>query len=449
MLVALLISAVYCDSLLKSGPMLANVEAMEISIWFETTEPATVEVVYWAEGSPEKIHVSRALETSEERYLTGTIKLVNLLPETRYEYQLSVNGEAIERPYATKFKTQAYWQWRKDPSPFDVLIGSCMYMNDPPFDRPGESYGTDLKIIEAMVITKADFMLWLGDSLYFREPEVYSHARLNYRMSRNRAMPELQPLLAAYPHYATWDDHDYGPNDSDRSYREKYKTLDLFRAYWPNPSAGTPQTPGVFTSFTYQDVDFFMLDDRFHRAPNDDLNPDKDFLGKEQLKWLMDGLNSSKASFKIVIVGNQIHNDRSHNESYAHFTGEYARFRQWLDTSGVEGVLFLSGDRHFTELIKIERVGLYPIYEYTSSPLTSGVYKTLQQEVVNPVRIKGTLVHKENNYGTLSFSGPRNNRALTMRCFSVSGGLLWEHSITQSELKIVKPNPEFELDRGP
>ena len=33
--------------------------------------------------------------------------------------------------------------------------------------------------------------------------------------------------------------------------------------------------------------------------------------------------------------------------------------------------MFLSGDRHFTELLKVERPGTYPLYEFTSSPLTS------------------------------------------------------------------------------
>ena len=41
----------------------------------------------------------------------------------------------------------------------------------------------------------------------------------------------------------------------------------------------------------------------------------------------------------------------------------------------IEGVVFLSGDRHYSELTKTEFEGLYPIYELTSSGITSFRYK--------------------------------------------------------------------------
>lgn len=432
------------EGLLKSGPMLANVEMMEATIWLETREPALVDVVFWPTGDEKARAYSVQVRTDRSGFLTAAITLVNLNPGTRYAYRVRINEVEQQRPYATEFTTQEYWQWRKDPKPFQVLFGSCLYINDQPFDRPGNAYGSDLAIIQAMVAKKPDLMLWLGDNHYYREPEFFSAARMQYRFSRHRSNDALQALWAACAHYAIWDDHDYGPNDSDRSYRDKYFSLGLFRAYWPNPTAGTPDTPGVFTKFRYHDVEFFLLDDRFHRAANKDPRPDKDYLGDKQLKWLMDGLLSSEASFKIVVNGNQVFNDRTRNESYAHYRDEHRRLREWLDSSGVDGILFLSGDRHFTELIKLEREGLYPLYEYTSSPLTSGVYKTLSDEIENPRRVPGTLVHTERNFGTLSFSGGFNDRTLVMRCFSRSGDLIWQHQVHQNELRVPVAKPTID-----
>lgn len=43
-----------------------------------------------------------------------------------------------------------------------------------------------------------------------------------------------------------------------------------------------------------------------------------------------------------------------------------------IEREKINGVLFLSGDRHHTELTKVSRAGTYPLYDLTSSPLTSG-----------------------------------------------------------------------------
>lgn len=51
-------------------------------------------------------------------------------------------------------------------------------------------------------------------------------------------MPDKQRLYAAMPHYATWDDHDFGPNNSNSSYSLKGTTLKAFTTYWANPSWG-------------------------------------------------------------------------------------------------------------------------------------------------------------------------------------------------------------------
>ena len=68
-------------------------------------------------------------------------------------------------------------------------------------------------------------MFWLGDNLYLQQPDLFDPASMASRYRRQRAFPPLQSLLTATPHIAIWDDHDYGPNDSDASYvLESYDT---------------------------------------------------------------------------------------------------------------------------------------------------------------------------------------------------------------------------------
>ena len=88
-----------------------------------------------------------------------------------------------------------------------------------------------------------------------------------------------------------WDDHDYGPNDSDGTAAGKENSLVAFKELFANPGAGTSDTPGAFYRFSWGDVDFFMLDGRYHRSPDKAPNDDnKRMLGDAQFKWLADEL---------------------------------------------------------------------------------------------------------------------------------------------------------------
>ena len=98
-------------------------------------------------------------------------------------------------------------------------------------------------------------------------------------------------------------------------------------------------------------------------------------------------------------------------------------------------MLFLSGDRHFSQLLRIERPSIYPIYEFTSSPLTAGVFRDLPaEERENPEVVQGTIV-TERSFGMLRFSGARNDRAVTLEAYASDGRLLWQRRLAAAELR--------------
>src|SRR5690606_34340514 len=181
----------------------------------------------------------------------------------------------------------------------------CTYINDEPYDRPGKPYGGGYEIFNAMYQEKPDMMMWLGDNVYLREVDWNSKTGIYYRYTHTRSLPELQPLLASTHHYAIWDDHDYGPNDADRSFWGKDMTLKAFKDFWANPNYGVGGTEGITGTFFWEDCQFFLLDDRWYRSPM----PGKEYFGQTQLNWLVDALRSSKATFKFICTGGQILND--------------------------------------------------------------------------------------------------------------------------------------------
>jgi alkaline phosphatase D len=339
------------------------------------------------------------------------------------------------------------WQWRTDPPEFSAAFGSCAYINDEPYDRPGKPYGSDYGIFTAIAEKQPDLFIWGGDNTYLREPDWDSRSGMIYRQSHTRALPEMQPLLGSVHNFALWDDHDFGPNDADRTYRLRETSLEVFQLFWANQTYGTAETPGTFGRFVWNDVEFFLLDDRYHRSPNE--APDdgeKTMFGKEQLRWLKESLSSSTSNtninFRIIVNGNQMLNPNGeYYESLTQYRSDYNELIGFIKKNRIPGIIFLSGDRHLTEMVAVKDSSFYPLYDYTSSSLTSALTQirhpdgTPTKEFSNPLRVEGTLVNDKHNFGMLRFSGKRNERAVSLECYDLTGAQRWAKKISAAELR--------------
>lgn len=432
----LLVSLNAQPSPLRSGPMVGYSEMTEVMLWVQTKQKAAVQFRVWPLERPAEKTTTDAISTRAAESFIARIPVSRLTPGTRYGYEVLVDGKVAKRPYPLQFQTQTLWQWRTDPPAFTAAIGSCFYINEKAVDRPGNPYGSDEHIVTTIATAKPDLMLWLGDNTYYREVDWNSAEGLRYRWTHTRSLPELQPLLGSIHHYYMWDDHDFGPNDADRSYRLRSEALDVHKLFTANGTYGTLETPGVFGRFEWADVEFFLLDDRFHRAPNSTPDgPDKVMFGAAQLQWLKDALLNSRAPFKIVANGNQMLNPLCEFEALVECRTEYDDLLAFIKSNRIPGVVFLSGDRHMTELIKLEDSTFYPLYDFTSSSLTAGLSRPRGKEVDNPYRVPGTLVSDTHNFGLLHFSGPRTDRVMTMECRDVDGTVRWTHTVRASSLR--------------
>jgi len=412
--------------------MVGNTEMNEAWIWVQTPQSAQVKVLFQAEGTSQSQQTG-VYQTLEKDYFSVKIPLTGLKPETHYLYQIEINGKLQTLPYAARFRTQPLWRNRKAPPALKLALGSCAYLNDPEADIPGyEGLGGNYEIFESIRKAQPDFMLWMGDNVYLREPDFFSADRLNKRYRQMRELPEARPFLAAIPQYAIWDDHDYGSNDSDRSYRLRTEILDIFRHYWPNPASGQLEG-GIYTRFEWGDAEFFLTDNRYFRAPFKLKDPNKDFFGPAQWAWLKDSLSNSVATFKFIVVGNQVLNTQTPSENFYSYRREFQDFLNWLEQSNIPGIVLLSGDRHHAELLKLERPKTYPLYEYTVSPLTSKAYPPFAEEKELATREPGSLIEAR-NFGLIQITGPAGQRVLELQTHASDGKILWQRKITQQEL---------------
>ena len=109
-----------------------------------------------------------------------------------------------------------------------------------------------------MAAVDPDAILLLGDTPYIDTTDLAVQRR---RYAEFAAVPEFADLLRNRPLYATWDDHDYGLNDSDGRLDGKENARRAFVEFHANPSYGDGDE-GVYTKFRLGGAEIFLLDTR-------------------------------------------------------------------------------------------------------------------------------------------------------------------------------------------
>lgn len=429
------------SKLIKSGPMVGYSDAYEVALWLQTKEEANIQFAYWPVGEPEKNFTTDRFKTLAKDSFIITVIAKDLKPGTVYEYLLLINGfQVIHELKQQTFITQPLWEYRFDPPSFRIALGSCNYIDQEAYDKPGKPYGAGYEIFESMSRRSPQLMLWLGDNTYLRAKEWNSESASIRRYAHTRAIPELQEFLAKTHHYAIWDDHDYGPNDATFSFFQKDKTKKVFNLFWPNPGSGNSYLGGTSYSFQWNDVDFFMLDDRWFRTAQYNKGYSQ-ILGKDQIDWLIDGLKTSRAKFKVIACGSQILNSAKVFENYANYDEREYLLRR-LEEEEIKGVVFVTGDRHHAELSKVVLKNGNSLYDFTVSPLTAGVSSVAKKEK-NENRVEGSLV-TQRNFGEISVTGKKNDRKLKLSLFNSKGEEVWKQELKATDFgyeEIAKEDP--------
>ncbi len=310
----------------------------------------------------------------------------------------------------------------KSESNFSFLLGSCAF----PFPYKGIKGDNRYKIFSSMMQEKSDFMVWMGDNVYYLDNEWESYEDMFMKNVSMRLKPEIGEFLKSCPQYAIWDDHDFGPNNSDGSFENKKQSLAVFKDFWPNSSFGSEKANGVFHHFSYEDADFFMLDTRYNKVDGETM------FGDQQMEWLKKKLLASRANFKFIVTGSQMLADRKKGENLGNIPEEKEELLFYIRKKNISGVVFLNGDRHYTELNYFYRGGDYSLHEFTCSPLTSIANPT--PNLKNPLRIKKTLVRKR-NYGKITISGQGVERKCKLEVFDSEGNMEWSYSIDLADLE--------------
>lgn len=436
----LLFLLVFCINLsakdkVRSGPMLGYAEMREVLIWLQTNENSQVYIEYTEQEGQKNLYKTKTVITTDANWNVAHLICDKVVPNMTYTYKVFVDGEEQKFDYPLEFNSLIDWKYKEAELPnVRFAFGSGSFINDPKYDRAGKGYGGNYEIYESMAKKDLDFTVWLGDNVYYREADWNTRTGMYYRNTQVRELPELQELLASCNHYAIWDDHDYGPNDSDGSFIHKEMAWQVFKDFWGNPTYGLPGKKGCTSMFSWADLDVFMLDNRYFRTPNYKITGEKTILGKEQIDWLINALSFSKAKFKIIAMGGQFLNPHAEYENYSNIApAERDYILDEIEANNIKGVIFITGDRHYSEVTALKRNDNYTLYDFTASPFNSGAYKTAC-ETPNYLRVKGSCVNQR-NFGMIEISGPEDDRSVRFVICDVNGAELWSKTFSEQDFE--------------
>jgi len=267
--------------------------------------------------------------------------------------------------------------------------------------------------------------IWGGDNIYADTDDMLK-LKADYK-TLNKQNGYLD-LVQNIPVMATWDDHDYGFNDSGVEFEKKKEAqkefLDFFKV---DENSERRQREGIYHSeiFTTKkgSVKVITLDTRYFRTALTKAtenkkrytkNTDKNatILGKEQWQWLTKELNSSTANFNIIVSSIQVLSAEHGFETWGNFPLEVEKLKNTIVNSKAKGVVLLSGDRHISEFSKTKVANLsYPLIDFTSSGLTHA-YNNFSSEN-NKYRVKKVV--NEISFGLLIFNFDKNRIDMQMR----------------------------------
>ena len=238
-----------------------------------------------------------------------------------------------------------------------------------------------------------DIVLCLGDYIYEQEfddggiparrdptGEVFTLGEYRAKYNFYQTDQDLLAMRQAHPLMSIWDDHEVEDNYAamlpggqatrrPNPYRQRqaagYRT---FFEYMPRFPSGDSDTQ-IYTSIPLGNAEVFLLDTRQYRdnqvcAPGDSFialpgcppteynKPGRTLLGKEQLKWLKDGLESSKARFKVVgtqvmiMSLDQVPGNPLNTDGWDGYGDERRELVDHIDENVDGDVTFITGDIH-------------------------------------------------------------------------------------------------------
>jgi len=309
-------------------------------------------------------------------------------------------------------------------------------------------------IWKAVVSAQPDVFIFAGDNIY---ADTVNMKVMRAKYARLAAKPSFQKLLQKVPILATWDDHDYGKDDSGADYKMRVESQEIFLDFFGEPKDSERRTtPGIYDAKLIgpkgKRTQIILLDTRYFRSPLNPkpltetrITPSKSrgiryapqpdvsatVLGDAQWQWLEAQLRQP-AELRIIVSSIQVVSGDHDSENWSNFPFEHQRLFRLIHDCNAAGVVFFSGDVHRGELsVKNAGVG-YPLFDLTSSGLTQAT-PAFRFDSPNSYRVGA--MSWGNNFGMVVVDWKRTDPEIRLQILDESGDVAIQRIIPLSLLQ--------------
>ena len=350
-------SAFKHDIRLLGGAMLGDVTTNGASLWLRPYVESTLQVKVLQE-TKEAAQVSLDDITPGKSY---HLSVDGLEADTHYDFYV-YDGDAVISKGT--FRTMPD---RDSGENFRITFGSCSHkigLHNP-------------NLIQQIVSREPHMMVLLGDiAVDDRDDQINLH-RADYLL-RDLSDP-WQTLISQVPVYAAWDDHDYLNNDLagiPEPFTEEDRTAlrKVWQENWNNPAAAAE---GLQFNTRVGPVELIVLDTRSYR--NVEARGQRgSYLGEEQMQWLQEVLKESTAPFKVISSGTMWSDYVTKGKDSWGTWDTLARedLFQFIENEQIDGVVFISGDRHGARGFQMPRPSGHVFYEFEAATLGGSRVRT-------------------------------------------------------------------------
>ena len=378
-----------------------------------------------------RVHTAFGANISAATDYTGTVNLFGLRPNTTYYYRVrfvqghrnrfdntlqGLVGRLQTAPAAGQARPVRF-VWAADMA--GQGWGRNPNLKITAFD--GEEIQGGYVIFDVMRKLRPDFALFSGDMIYADNPipptkEIPASVgggtwvnqpakdfvaitldefRENWKYNLGDA--KFARFLAETPIYVQWDDHEVtnnwypneiltaSPYNGVAASTLAQRARQAFFEY--NPIRGNE----IYRNYNYgKHLELFLLDERSFRGDNDkNTQPSLEMLGQEQLQWIKQRLNASRATWKVIasddplsIVTGAAGDYDAWSQNDSRVLGREAQLAdllKFIKDEGIKNVVWITADVHFPAAISYAPSravfqDFEPFWEFVIGPIHAGAF---------------------------------------------------------------------------
>jgi hypothetical protein len=271
--------------------------------------------------------VRRSAEVGVDPHRIARLAIDGLRPDTEHTYAVFVDGIADSSRGQGTFRTPAI-----GPMSFRVAAAACART------------GSNAAVFDRIAADRPLLYLQLGDlhyeNLTSRSPDAFLDA---YDVVLTRAGQAA--LYRSVPVAYMWDDHDYGPSNSDASAPGRSAAREAYRRAVPHYPVAAGDA-SIEQAFTIGRVRFIVTDMRSERAGDS-------MLGEAQLEWLLDELVRSSRTHAAIVWASTVPwvgAPGEDDDGWAAFAGERRRIADVIAEERITNLVMVAGDAHMVAL---------------------------------------------------------------------------------------------------